>query len=62
MSEDNNPHPWAEFLKARVNVIHCLRKEMGYIDKKIAQDLSMDEIQVYFIRKATEKYRKTETS
>ena len=44
------PHPWGEFLKIRVKVIHWMHQEMGYDDERIAYALSMDTEQVYLIR------------
>ena len=43
-------HPWAVFLNARYDAILWMKEEMGYDDKRIAFNLSMDEKQVYLIR------------
>jgi hypothetical protein len=43
-------HPWAEFLNARFFAILWMKEKFGYDDKRIASDLSMDEMQVHLIR------------
>lgn len=48
--KSDKPHPWGHFLNARWAVILWMREEMGYSDKQISQQLSMDEMQVYLIR------------
>lgn len=50
MSENETPHPWGEFLKARKNVIMWMHKK-SMIDLEISDTLSMTEEQVYQIRK-----------
>lgn len=50
LEDSNNPHPWAIFLNARWKAILWMRERMGYDDKQIAKNLSMDEMQVYLIR------------
>lgn len=61
MDEENKPHPWGEFLKARMNAILWMKEKMNQDDKTIAKDLSMDEIQVYAIRTWAEKERELQT-
>ena len=53
MSEEEQPHPWGHFLNARYKAILWMREERKYSDKKIAESLSMDEMQVYLIRNST---------
>jgi hypothetical protein len=48
--ECDKPHPWGEFLKVRLDVIFWMREEMKRTDSEIADQLSMDEEQVYLIR------------
>lgn len=48
--ECGSSHPWAYFLNARWKAILWMREVMEKNDKQIAQDLSMDEVQVYLIR------------
>lgn len=48
--ECTKPHPWGEFLSARVKVIVWLSEEMGKTDLQITESLSMDEEQVLLIR------------
>ena len=48
--ECDNPNPWGEFLKARKIVIFWMSKDKGCTDNQIAENLSMDEKQVYSIR------------
>jgi hypothetical protein len=50
------PHPWGEFLKARIKCIKWLKEEMKRNDEEIAHDLSMDITQVILLRKHSEKY------
>lgn len=45
-----DPHPWGRFLNARYWAILWMREEMEYDDQKIAEQLSMDAMQVYLIR------------
>lgn len=47
---DKKTHPWGRFLIARWEAILWMHEEMGYNDKQIAQNLSMDKMQVYLIR------------
>lgn len=47
---DEKPHPWGTFLNARYNAILWMRDNRGYDDKTIAENLSMDEAQVFMIR------------
>lgn len=54
-NEQKLSHPWGEFLKVRINVIHWMREEQRYSDLEIAQALSMDELQVYLIRTHNQK-------
>lgn len=49
MSDAKEPHPWAEFLKARRNAIAWLRNEMELGWPDIAQRLSCDADQVFLI-------------
>lgn len=49
--EEKTPHPWGAFLDARLKAIEWMHDEQGYSDEKIAYALSMDEKQVYSIRK-----------
>lgn len=55
MDEETEPHPWGEFLKARVKCILWMKNEMKRDDLTIAASLSMDEIQVMLIREWAEK-------
>jgi glutathione S-transferase len=48
--EYKGSHPWGVFLEAREHVISWLRQEQKYNDAKIAEALSMDEMQVWLIR------------
>lgn len=59
--DEKKLHPWEEFLKARMNAILWMKEEMGRDDKLIANQLSMDERQVYLIRLHAEKERDKET-
>jgi hypothetical protein len=52
----NNKHPWAEFLDARAKCIMYFRRN-GKTDKQIANDLSMDEEQVYYIAQYQESLK-----
>lgn len=51
----NGNHPWGIFLDARKNVILWMKHKMKKTDKQIAEDLSMDEEQVFSIREYAEK-------
>ena len=53
--ENENSHPWGNFLDARVQAILWMKNEQGCDDRKIALTLSMDEQQVYLIRTHFEK-------
>lgn len=48
-NEKRSPHPWQAFLDARYHAIIWMKDELGYADITIAQQLSMDENQVYLI-------------
>ncbi len=56
MDEEKEPHPWGEFLKARVKCILWMKNEMKRDDQTIACDLSMDTEQVRLIREFAEKH------
>lgn len=47
---NDKKHPWQEFLESRKRVIDWLKEHYQDSDAKIAQTLSMDEMQVYLIR------------
>jgi hypothetical protein len=47
---ENERHPWQVFLNARKLCIHWLHENGLNDDLKIAEILSMDEMQVYLIR------------
>lgn len=43
------PHPWGEFLEARLKAISWMKDERGYSDKEIKEFLSLDEHQLRLI-------------
>ncbi len=53
-------HPWGDFLIARYRAILWMKDTMGYDDKRIAQELSMDQAQVYLIRMGRLSFNKSE--
>lgn len=54
----NKPHPWGEFLDARLKAIYWMKEERGYSDKEICKYLSLDEEQLNSIIKACDEQRK----
>jgi len=50
---NKTPHPWARFLNARRDAMMWMREEMNRSDKEIANDLCIDEMQVYLILEAS---------
>jgi hypothetical protein len=48
-------HPWGKFLEVRKEVIKWMTDEMGRDNAEIAHALSMDEQQVYLIKKHMEE-------
>ena len=53
---NDKKHPWGEFLDARAKCIMYFRRN-GKTDKQIANDLSMNEEQVYHIAKWQERLK-----
>jgi len=57
---NDEPHPWGVFLDARAKCIMFFKRN-GKTNKQIANDLSMDEEQVYHIAKYQEGLNKGRT-
>lgn len=51
IGDDDYRHPWGKFLDIRLEVIKWLTDDLKYDDVQIAKSLSMDDIQVYLIKK-----------
>ena len=54
---DDSLNPWANYLVARAQVIHWLADEKSYSNADIAQTISVDEEQVFLIRRDTQYQR-----
>jgi len=55
--KDHEPHPWSEFLKARVKAIMWMSEHMNRSDYEISYMLSTDEEQITIIRNYYQKNR-----
>jgi len=49
-NENKDDHPWIVFLRARMKAITWLTEVRGLNNAEIADNLSMDEMQVYAIK------------